>query len=571
MNVLNILLSILIPAGAVALIVFAIRRMTGHGGGGGDGQAIRRFFQYLLMLGLLVVVAIGLSGLLGRAFEGRELAATGGADLARGLTFTLVGGPLYLLLAAWSRRKLREEPEEAESFGWAFYITAASLIALVVSMFSLHRVLTWATGVESYDGGALAQLIVWGAVWAVHWVVGSGVTPEGRLLVHHLLGSLLGLGTSVTGLVGLLGEALRTLLGVEGEGVLVAGGDALLVAAVTLAVGAPVWLIYWLATAVRAERSPLWVGYTLLVGVGGGLATAIASVSTVLYQVLVWSVGDPGSDTASSHFSGVPAALAAAVVGLLVWWYHHAVLEEAEGEERTEVRRIYEYVMAGIGLLAAAGGLTTVLVAFIEAMTGAGSVTGDSSINTLLAAVTLLVVGGPVWWIYWRGIQRSLVADPAEETSSPTRRVYLFILFGVGGVAAVIALLAGVFIFFEDLFENRFGSESIRSMRFAIGVLATTGALAAYHWAIYRSDRRHGPARRQGPSYVLLVGAPDPDIAREVGRRTGGRVYAWDRLDDHARSWDVDEIMVALSTTSEQAVIVVADPAGLEVIPVDRG
>ncbi len=559
----------------VVLVVFAIRKaMERAGGGPAEGHAVRRFFQYVLLYGLLIVVSIGLSGLLGRLLEGDVLVTAGEAELARNLAFTVVGVPLFVGLVLWSRRSFAENADEARSLGWAFYVTAASLTSLVVAMTGLSQVLRWVTGLEDYSGRGLATFLVWGGVWGTHWWIDARITPREHSRVHHLAGSLIGLATAATGLAGLLAGALSSLLGLDGGAVIAGGGSPMLQGLVTLAVGAPVWFVYWIRKAARDERDPLWLAYVLLVGVGGGLVTAIASASTLVYSVLVWLLGEPRSVDARVHFETAPTAAAAAVVGALVWWYHHAVLEKAGAEARTEVRRIYEYLMAGIGLLAAAGGLTTVLVALIEAVTGNGRVfVGGSAVNTLLAAATLLAVGGPVWWIYWRRIQTATREAPADELTSPTRRVYLFVLFGLGGVAAVIALLVGVYLLFADLVGGTLGAETLRRMRFSIGVLLTTAAVAGYHWAIYRSDREHAPAavEAHGPRFVLLVGPADAEIAHEVARRTRGRVQAWSRIDDGLATWSVDEVMVALGDTTADEVIVLSDAGGLRAIPVHRG
>ena len=131
-------------------------------------------------------------------------------------------------------------------------------------------------------------------------------------------------------------------------------------------------------------------GSTLLLrapasGVAGGLVTAVVSASLLLHSVLVWLLGDPGAVGAREHFGSAPAAAAGTVVGLLVWWYHQQVLRGAGMVARTEVRRIYEYLMAGIGLVAAAVGLTMVLSGLIETLTGR-AFGGGHAVNTLLAA-----------------------------------------------------------------------------------------------------------------------------------------------------------------------------------------
>lgn len=555
----------------VVLVVLAVRKAGARSGGpAADGHAVRRVFQYLLLYGLLVVLGMGLSGLLGRLIQTDVLATGDDVGLARDLAFTVVGGPLFAGLALWSRRRFAEDADEARSLGWALYVTAASLTSLVVAMTGLSQVLRWATGLEEYDGRALAQLLVWGALWGAHWWVDARVTPQAHKRVHHMAGSLIGLGTAAVGLAGLLAGALRVLLGLEGETVLAATDNPMLQGLAVLVVGAPVWFVYWFRGAARYERDPLWLGYVLLAGVAGGLVTAIVSASTLLHSVLVWLVGEPGSVTAAVHFDAAPTQAAAAVVGALVWWYHQELLHAGGPVSRTEVRRVYEYLMAGIGLLAAAGGLVVLLAALVEALTGRAFVGGDA-VNTLLAAATLLVVGGPVWWLYWRRIQ-AVARDDAAELTAPTRRLYLFVLLGLGGVASVVALIVGVYLLFQDVVAGTVGAETFRSMRFPVGVLLTSAGVVAYHWTVYRDDRERVPeaVEAHGPRFVLLVGPADHAIAHAVADRTHGRVQAWARADDGQAAWSVDEVMTALAGTTGDEVMVLAEADGLRAIPVHR-
>lgn len=565
------IVAVVLLVALVAVLAYAVRRGSEQPGGPAGGHAVRRFFQYLLLLGLLVVAATGVSGLLGRVLE-RPLAASE-SELALAVAFTVVGVPLYVVVAAWSRRMLRTVPGESRSLGWAFYATAATLTSLVVAAFGLNAVLRSATGLRPYDNADLAQLLVWGGVWTAHWWVDRRVTPADRARVHHLAGSLIGLATAATGLATLLAGAIAALAGLGSDAAELAGRDErILQGGTTLVVGAVIWLVYWVRTAARSDRDPLWLGYVLLAGVGGGLATAIVSASTALYTALVWLVGDPRATDAATHFERVPSAAGAAVVGLLVWWYHHAVLAQEATGERTEVQRIYEYLMAGVGLLAAAAGLSTLLVALVEGLTRTRQVlAGQSTTNTVLAAATLLVVGVPVWALFWRRIQRAAALSPVDEHSAPTRRVYLFVLFGLGGVAAVVSLLIGVYLLIRDTLTSTPAGQTLYDIRIALGVLVSTAAISAYHWAVYRGERDTMTAAARGPRYVLLVGAPDPELVRAVAHQTGGRVQAWRRVGDGQEPWTAEEVMTALESTTEDEVIVLADEHGLHAIPVNRG
>ena len=540
-----------------------------------QGHAVRRFFHYLLMLGSLVVTATGLSTLLGQLLE-TDRFATDDSTLARGVAFTVVGLPLWLALATWSRRLVRHSPEEASSPAWAVYFTLAPLVALFLVMTSGQGVLLWAVGVEPYSGTAVASLVVWGAAWATHWWVDRRVTPGAHRRIHLTVGSFSGLVMTAVGLAGLLGGALGLLVGVDPVGDLQGGGgrlDQVLVGATSVVVGAPVWYLYWLRSTCRLTRDTLWLAYVLLVGVGGGVVTALASGSLVLHRVLVWVLGEPGTALATSYFAGTPTAAGAAVVGLLLWWYHRTVLQGsvAEGsvaQQRTELTRVYEYLMAGLALVAAAVGLALAVVTLFEVATRSVAA-GGTPVNTVLAAVTMLAVGGPVWWVYWRRIARASRVVPEVEQGSPTRRFYLFVLFGVAGVVALVALISAVYVLAEDLISGQVGTGTARSVRVPVGILLATGAVSGYHWSVFRGDRAVAPVA-QPRRFVLLVGAWEPDVAKAVARDTGGSVQVWPRADDDgAGPWTAEDALAALGPGTGDAIVLAQDGA-LRAVPVRR-
>ena len=99
--------------------------------------------------------------------------------------------------------------------------------------------------------------------------------------------------------------------------------------------------------------------------------------------------------------------------------------------------------------------------------------------------------------------------------------------------------------------------------------LITTGVLAAYHWAVYRGDRRLAPTAPERPRFVLLIGPADDEITKAVRDLTKARVQLWRRADT-VPPWSVDAVVAALAGVSADEVVVVAGPDGPQVIEVER-
>jgi hypothetical protein len=242
------------------------------------------------------------------------------------------------------------------------------------------------------------------------------------------------------------------------------------------------------------------------------------------------------------------------------------VLREDRKEIRTEVTRIFEYLMSGISLVAAATGIGILVVALIESATGANVISNGDATNTLLLSLTLLLVGVPAWWMFWSRIQNMVDANPEVEVSAPTRRSYLYLLLGVGGIAAIVSLITGIFLLFSDVFQNQFGLDTFRGMRFAIGVLLTTGTVAAYHLTVYRGERHFIRAPRT-PHSIILVGPKDPELVREIVEKTGDRVQVWVADDAEHKVWSHSEVMALLAHESGQDLLILMNGNGLEAIP----
>lgn len=563
------LIPLVILAAIVAVIVKAVRS-RGDGPGDTGPVTLRRFFQYATLYGVLVVVAIGFTGLLEQILPGgREVARAGSSAAARSLAFVIVGTPVYLGIGAWVSRQLDDHRERA-TFGWSFYLTATLFTALLIAGFAAFDLLTWAFDASSFDHESLARGIVWGVIWLSHWFIASRYLDAPRGEGHVLAGStasLIALTTAIGfGLFVVLDALYASLFETD---VASAFGDEIATGGAGLIVGGAFWWIYWLRNGAQLVRTRLWNGYVLLIGVLGGLFAAIGAASGLVFEILIWLLGDPEVATASEHFIVAPALIASGLVGLGLFFYHRQVLAEGPVTGRTEIRRVYEYSIAGVGLVGFAGGLSVLLIALLQQLVPATDVVaGESEVNTLIAAVTFLAVGGPLWWGFWSRIRRSRVADPQPEIRSRTRRVYLALLFGVGGLTALISLVSSVFQIIEDLLDGVFGGATISDIAPAVALVVTTTAIAAYHWQVYKEDRADAPEATKSPlREVILVGVASPHTSKSIADQLDVRVRSWDRLDGHPGPVDAETLIGELANETNERVMVLAWPEGHRVVP----
>ena len=561
------IIPLLLLGGIIALIV---RLVGGRGSdvADTDGAGVRRFFQYALLLAVVIIVAIGASDLLAELIPGEELLRDTTDRRTRAASFLVIGGPVLYGLVRWVRSGLEQESER-RSLAWALYLGTAAMSGLITATGSFFLVAQAVFGINDFEPESLAMAVVWGAVWWIHYRIGSQAHHAGRLRLHLAAGSFTGLLTIAIAAGALITAAMTVVFDrlIGTTTIVTSDSDIFLQAFIGLVIGAAIWTRYWLTTYATVNRDAVWHGYVLLAGVLGGLATLLISATVLLFVVLDWFFGGSGS-SAASHFQDIPGVTAGIAVGVGLWGYHRSVLRGKGPVARSEIDRIYQYLVAGLGLLAAAGGLTTILVALIEAILP-GRLSSNTGGDGLIVAVAILLVGVPVWWRTWADIQRRRTADPVQELSSPSRRVYLFALFGLGGVTALISLLTLAYMVFRDLFDGAFGSGTAYSIRWPLALVIMVGAVAAYHWVIRKEDELDAPAEEDVQHDVrlaVLVSANGRAIADEVAMQTGVRVRAWDRPDTEATA-SVEAVIDAITAGTHPRLLLIARDGTIEALP----
>lgn len=568
------LLSQLLILGVIVWVIVRLVRGRRDAEQGDQVVSVRRLFVFGLLFATLMLTAVGAVMVLQELIGPSEGGDEGRSALAFGLALVIVAGPAYGLLLRYGCRRLGQVASERRSFGWAAYLNLALLISLIVTIVTSQYLLEGVIGVQEFEAASVVPVVVWGAVWAMHWFwLKATYGLPGDL--HLAAGSLTGLITLVIGIGGLIylaGDEIYTRLVEQ----IPAGHETPELGAWGIAalLGVLVWSWYWLARYNRAERTGLWHAYVVVIGALGGLIATVCSAATLGYWTLVWFVGQPDAATSSEHFEYVPAvATSVLFVGVATWQYHRWALQTGGEVERSEALRTYDYVMAGAGLVSTVVAVTLALVALLETITTDPLGTDTSVANQLILAVTLSVIGAPLWWVFWSRIGRHVADDPVVELGSPVRRLYLIVLFGVGGIVILVSLISVLFIAIEDLLDGTFGSQTVWSTRVGLSLLVTVTGVAWYHLAVFRSDRAILTASeptplQQLPRHVVLIAPRGATLADGLATATGADLDSWYRTDNTSMpDIDLDQLAAQIEASDAQNLLVVVDASGATITP----
>ncbi|MGX1159465.1 hypothetical protein FBY31_2168 [Arthrobacter sp. SLBN-100] len=550
---------------------------------------LRRLIQYILLFALVVIAASGISGLLERLFtSGPVLASADVAGLARSLTFTLIGGPIALLLW-WFIWKRLEDESERRAAEWGLYLTgmyAVSLIISTTSLLGLASSLIGRTG--SQWAPPLANALVWAAVCVWHrWMWKRPDRPSAHLedvraIVGSIFGLVLGAGAAITALSGLFDVAIR---GLPLTATVEPWWFPVLRSLVWATGGITVWWWHWFREGGRRFTTGLVDVTIIALGIFAAGITALGGGGVILFVVL--RLGFDPTDPASELLEPLAPALAAALIGALIWRYHRtAAAGRSPGAKRAGL-----LVTSAVALAAAASGVGVIINATLAA--AVSPLAGGATRTLLLGGISSLLVGAPVWWLAWKPTRQPQSADDIP----PGRRVYLVAFFGVSAVVALIALLVIGYRLFEFLLGDVSGGSLLDRVRAPFGLLVAAALVAGYHFALWRRDRALLAAvehvKKRTLEQVTLVTGQQQDadaLAKRIAEVTGGaRVTIWLRADDGgsalpapgtgsggtasaAAEEAVQQVAVALEEVTAVHVLVVLGPgARLEVIPLAAG
>jgi hypothetical protein len=510
---------------------------------------VRRAYIYLACIASLEAVAWAVISLLRNLLVPGKYTSL--ENTALQIATIVVGLPVWLVHWLWAQRLAGRDREERGAALRRLYLYGAMALFLgstIPNAFDLlDNLLRLAFGLrlDSYHYPGMSQaaalvhhlvaMAVLALLWAYHRRVAVAdareLPEEGRAATvrrWYVYGfSAAGLAMTALGVVYLS----RWLLFQLGGGPAISRQSDLIREVARLAVGLPLWLVFWLwaqrlfAAPDEEERASVLRKVYLYLAVFLSVLATVTTLTILLADGLgrllaVAKSGSGGGD--------IREALAILLGGGLVWAYHAYVLRrdaDLAGEAATAawVRQLYHYLVAAIGLGALLGGLAGDLSLLVRALAGVSFVRGVPQEAAWFTA--LILIGLPVWILPWRRVQLAATAPGRSgdvESRSLARKIYLyFYLF----VATMTVLGSGVYVVFR-LIGLALGIAQPDNLLADLGQALAYSLLAVgiwlYHGACLRADGRRLrglQAERLSLLRVVLLQADEGSLSRDLLER----------------------------------------------------
>lgn len=541
-------------------------------------KSIRRLYFYLVAFISIEVVLWGLVGLL-RSVANDTI--SGGADaLAQALALILVGVPIFLIHWLWVQRaSARDEEEKTATLRAVFFyaILLATLIPVVQNLLSfIDRALIQGAGLEVGRAFSLFReqtladnliaILMNGIVAAYFWNIlrGEWTTlpdplrenfTEVRRLYRYIW-MLYGLLMTVFGAQ----QILRFLFYVPGDVVGELGREVVVNGIALLVVGTPIWVYSWriiqeslIDSAEMASTLRLGILYLLALG---GVITVISTASMVVNAIITWLLGADWSfrdfvqQIAGPISIGVPLGLVWAYYG---YWLKRHIETAGDRVRQAAMRRLYNYLLAFIGLVVLFIGVATLFAFIIDMITGTSILMSDSTRGTLATSLSSLIVGLPLWLVMWRPMQAEAMnsgelGDHARR--SVLRKVYLYLaLFAsvIGGMATAVGL---VYELVRVLLGGDIGGSFVSDVLNFVQLLFLFGIVLIYHLNVLRMDGTSTAdllADKQSGYSVLVVDSGDGFVesVRAALMKLGSKVQVTTTNPNMKPSGDFNAILMS--------------------------
>jgi hypothetical protein len=483
-----------------------------------------RWYAYLvcfISLQAVVWALIALARLLLTPGEGEW-----GDALALDVAIIVIAFPVYLGHWLWVRRQAEERASTVARL-YLYVILGVLLVPILANAYDLLAGLLALPFPDAPHWGAsgastvfvtslihaLAALVILGAFWTYHRLVltgdartvpDTGITAVIRRL-YLLLFSGSGLTMTALAFIGLL-EWLFRQFPLTTRAIPLTTGWTDYVA--LLLVGGALAYLCWrqaqqlFRSGREEEQQSLLRKLYLYVVVFISAISTVTSLTILLTELLrrLFSLPTPAD---------LRLPIAVMLVLATVWAYHAVVLREDvrqadEVPRQANIRRLYCYLVATIGLSAFLIGLAGAIGGLISLLDTSGF--GETIFAQLAWSIAALVVGLFVWIVPWRAAQQAADAEMPDgelEREALVRRIYLYFFLFVAAVTVLADLVAIAYTLLSRGLGHGGDTPLVSALAQAVANTLIGAGLWAYHLAVVRADAR--VSRREQAAQVAAI------------------------------------------------------------------
>lgn len=244
-----------------------------------------------------------------------------------------------------------------------------------------------------------------------------------------------------------------------------------------------------------------------------GVMGVVATAARVLYALIRWLLGAPGTFTSFLQTNAEPLALSIPLA--VMWWYYGGILNKEvnalpDQPRREALGRLYSYILSALGLAVTFTGLIN-LAAFLAQAITSSSQPMVTMRDTFSGALAALLVGTPLWLVPWRRMQRE--AARLDDTGDHARRsvirkAYLYLALFLLVIGAMFFTGSLLYTLIDALITGASADFAQEVISLFLS-LVIDSLLLVYHWRALRQDsitaqQTLGDLHADFPTLVLL-------------------------------------------------------------------
>jgi hypothetical protein len=300
------------------------------------------------------------------------------------------------------------------------------------------------------------------------------------------------------------------------------GRETLVNGIALLVVGTPIWIYSWRIIQ-DSLSDPAEMGSTLRLGILyvlalGGVITVISVSFIIVNEIILIILGQ--ASTFGRFIDEIGGPLSVGIPLGAVWAYYGHWLDrhiQAVGDEvqRAGMKRLYNYILAFIGLVVAFVGVGTLFSFIIDVITSRGFVFGSSDRFTLASSLSSLIVGLPLWLMNWRPMQAEALSEGEmgdHARRSLIRKSYIYVALFAAVIGGMVTAVGLVYLLLRALLTGDAGSGFVEELLNFIQLLFLFGVVLVYHFNVLRADGASlsdALAEKQSAYSVLIVDSGD--------------------------------------------------------------